>query len=279
MSMHLSLILCTRNRASQLARCLASMAAIRSTQPWELVVVDNGSTDDTRAVIEAARSSIAAPLVYAHQPVQGLSSARNAGVAASQGSLILFTDDDCYPAPDLLDAACAAFSDPAVGFVTGRILLYDPDDFPTTINESMQPARFAPHRFIPAGAVKGANFGFRRLVLDQIGPFDPAFGAGSHFPAEDADAVMRASLAGWAGVYAPAMQVSHHHGRKASEARKLYRSYDYGRGAFHAKLACQPGGFGMGVKAMLSLPWRMRHRPSMGWWELRGMIDYWRLRS
>lgn len=274
----ISLIICTRDRAEQLQRCLATLEALRWTGRWELVVVDNGSRDCTRSVIEEFARGASFPVKYCFQPIPGLSNARNAGIDASSGEVILFTDDDCYPAADFLEACHSVFLDPAIGFASGRILLHDPQDFPTTINESKKPLHFAAFRFIPAGAMKGANLAFRRTTLERIGPFDPLFGAGSHFPSEDADAVMRASLAGEQGCYAPSMVISHHHGRKAADVAKLFRSYDYGRGAYHAKLMTLAGGFKMGIKASFSLLWRMRHRPTMLIWEVRGMIDYWRLR-
>jgi glycosyltransferase involved in cell wall biosynthesis len=273
---NISMIICTRNRSLQLRQCLEAVGRITYAHDWELIVVDNASNDTTKAVIEAFAETVKFPVVYTFQPVPGLSNARNAGVAASRGASIMFTDDDCYPQADILSALHDVFNDAQIGFASGRILLHDPTDFPTTINESTIALRFAAKSFLPAGAVKGANLAFRRRVLDQIGPFDPLFGSGAFFPSEDADAAMRASLSGWDGVYAPQMVVSHHHGRKAAEAKKLFKSYDLGRGAYHAKLLTLPGGVLHGIKAWAGLPLRMRHRPSMLYWELKGGIGYWR---
>ncbi len=275
----ISMIICTRNRASQLHKCLESVKHISYVHDWELVVVDNASDDDTKLVIEQFAAIANFPVIYKFQSVTGLSNARNAGIAASKGALIMFTDDDCYPQADILSALHDVFDDAQIGFASGRILLHDPTDFPTTINESTVPLRFTAKSFLPAGAVKGANLAFRRSVLDHIGPFDPLFGSGAFFPSEDADAAMRASLSGWVGVYAPQMVVSHHHGRKAAEAKKLFQSYDIGRGAYHAKLLTLPGGRFHGIKAWAGLLLRMRHRPSMGYWELKGGIGYWREKS
>ena len=200
-------------------------------------------------------------------------------MAAAAGDLLLFTDDDCYVAPDILDATVAAFADPAVGFVTGRVRLFDPADARVTINESLEPLRFAAGSFVPAGAVKGANLAFRRAVLDAIGPFDPLFGSGAHFPAEDADAAMRASLAGWDGVYDPAIVVDHHHGRKAGDVAALHRAYDLGRGAFHAKLLGLRGGLRPGLRAWAGLPRRAWARPPLLAGELSGAGRYWWLRA
>ena len=133
-------------------------------------------------------------------------------------------------------------------------------------------------RFLAAGAVKGANLAFRRSVLDAIGPFDPLFGSGALFPAEDADAAMRAALAGWAGVYDPAIIVWHHHGRRAADVPALLRSYDLGRGAFHAKLLGLRGGLLPGLRAWAGLPRRALKRRGLLRGELAGALGYWRAR-
>lgn len=274
----ISLIVCTRNRAGPLQRCLAAIATIAFAGDWELVVVDNGSVDATAAAIAEFATTAAFPVIAVSQPVPGLSNARNAGVTAATGAIILFTDDDCYVAADILDATLAAFTDPAVGFASGRVRLFDAEDYPVTINESVVPLRFAARHFLAAGAVKGANLAFRRCVLDAIGPFDPLFGSGALFPAEDADAAMRAALAGWAGVYDPAIIVWHHHGRKAADLPGLLRAYDIGRGAFHAKLLGLRGGLLPGLRAWATLPRRAMQRRGLLRGELAGALGYWRAR-
>lgn len=273
--MDISLIICTRNRAAQLGGCLAALAALRLPGNWELVMVDNGSTDATRATIEAFRDRVAFPVRYVQEAVPGLSNARNAGLAAARGALIAFTDDDCYVDPQLLARTVAAFERrPELGYVSGRILLHDPDDYPATINESTEPRNFAPGRYLPPGAIRGANLGFRRAALDAIGGFDPRFGSGARFPAEDIDAACRCSLRGWAGAYDPSIVVSHHHGRKAADVAKLFRAYDYGRGAYHAKLLLHDRAPGAALRGWAGLPRRIRTRPSTLWWELAGAAGY-----
>ena len=104
--------------------------------------------------------------------------------------MIALTDDDCYVAEDYVDAVLAAFDGrPDVGVLGGRILLFDPDDARVTIDERDHPVEMAPHSFVVAGAIKGANLSFRREALQKIGGFDPGLGAGTPFPCEDIDAV------------------------------------------------------------------------------------------
>jgi glycosyltransferase involved in cell wall biosynthesis len=232
----ISLVICTRNRAERLKACLAAVAKVHCDRPWETVIVDNGSHDDTGEVVTAFFREHQVCGRYVWEPNPGLSKARNAGIAASGGDIIAFTDDDCYPAPDLLDRVCEIFSDPKIGFIGGRILLHDQRDYPLTVNESTEEVRFAGSSVVPCAAVQGANMAFRRAALLAIGGFDPAFGAGTPFPAEDWDAVARVCCSGWEGGYFPAPTVSHHHGRTAIDARQQLRDYHYASGAVFAKL-------------------------------------------
>jgi glycosyltransferase involved in cell wall biosynthesis len=130
--MQLSLVICTRNRAPQLAESLQSLTRLQCQLPWELVVVDNGSTDETRGVIKNHGKDLLLKTVI--EPQAGLGRARNQGWSVAQGDIVVFTDDDCYPADDFLSSVVRCFEeDPSLGFIGGRILLYDPEDYRITI--------------------------------------------------------------------------------------------------------------------------------------------------
>jgi len=232
----LSLIICTRNRCAQLVRCLESIRRLEFERPWELIIVDNGSTDATSAVIQEFMQAAPFPIRYVSEPKPGLGNARNAGVVAASGEILAFTDDDCYPASDFLSCVWSAFQDPSLGYITGRILLYDPADLPIGTNDSTEPVIFCGKSFINPGGVQGSNMAFRREVLAEVGGFDPLFGAGSLFPAEDLDAASRASAAGWSGRYCPDIIVHHHHGRRAPASARMWKSYGLGIGACYMKL-------------------------------------------
>lgn len=273
--MLISLILCTRNRADALGDALAALRRLSYDRDREAVIVDNGSSDTTRAVIEAFARQAPFPVRYVWQPVKGLSNARNAGLAAAQGEIIAFTDDDCYVAPDFLAEIARAFAaEPRLGFVSGRILLHDPTDYPMTINESTEPLVFPPGRYLHPGAIKGANLAFRRAALDRVGGFDPLFGSGALFPSEDIDTAARVSRDGWIGRYDPAIVVSHHHGRKAADVPALHKDYDVGRGAYHAKLLLKDRAVRAALRGVAGLPRRVLARPQSLWWETVGAIDY-----
>lgn len=231
-----SLVVCTRNRASQLAECLHTLEQLLPGPPWELIVVDNCSDDETPALL--ARYTGPLPLRLVREPRPGLGRARNSGWRAARGEIIVFTDDDCHPRQDFLRAIVATFTESdAIGFVGGRVLLHDPQDFRMSIKESSTRETFPASSFIPAGAVHGANFAFRRATLEMIGGFDEMFGAGApFFSAEDTDALGRALAAEWSGVYDPSIVVTHHHRRRAGpDVVRLANQYARGRGAYYAK--------------------------------------------
>lgn len=120
--MLITVIMCTRNRARQLHHVLDSFVALRPPEEatWEMIVVDNGSTDDTPAVIEAFADRL--PLRRVWQPEAGLSNARNAGVAAAQGDYICWTDDDVELDPDWLAAYARAFHRYPDGTIFGGVV-------------------------------------------------------------------------------------------------------------------------------------------------------------
>jgi len=237
MSIPISVVVCTRNRVDSLRRCVQAFAAVSTNHEWELVVVDNGSDDDTNAFLASLpRRFGKARVTTTLEPRRGLAAARNRGIDEAHGNIVAFTDDDCYVSEDYIDTMIAAFESPEIGFVGGRILLYDQSDLKTTIQESKDHLVLQPRTFVAAGTVQGANMAFRKAILNRIGGFDENLGAGTSFACEDIDAVASSLWAGTTGAYDPRPTVYHHHGRKTkSEARDLWKKYDRGRGAYYAK--------------------------------------------
>ncbi len=121
--MDLSVIICTFNRAWSLRRTLRSFcnSQLLNTTDWELLVVDNHSTDETPAVVKQFTDSL--PIRYVVEPKQGLSQARNRGIGEAKGQLLLFTDDDVEIAANWLAAyQQAAIRHPDAVYFAGRIL-------------------------------------------------------------------------------------------------------------------------------------------------------------
>lgn len=267
----LSLIVCSRNRAHQLNRCLEAISHIVCGRNWELIVVDNGSQDETATVIRQFASNTSIEVASIFEPRRGKSNGLNAALDIARGQILAFTDDDCYPADDFLIRIWEAFADPALGYLAGRITLHDPTDYPMTINESLEPLTFPGRSYRHLWPVAGASMAFRRQVLHDIGGFDPLLGPGSLLDcgAEDKDVAARASAIGWKGHYDPAVVVRHHHGRKAwdrAEMRHLHTSYCMGAGALYAKLLLEGHEFGW-------VTWIMYHHYlRRGWWFRSGFL-------
>lgn len=251
-----SVVVCTWNRAQRIEKVLAhiGVAAARGNRSAEIVVVDNNSRDDTKAVVALAARSSPIRVHYVFEPIQGLSFARNRGLQAARGSIIAFTDDDCIVEPGWIAALWDEFAaDPHVAIVGGRVDLYASDDQPVSIRPIAERVRYTNAGQI-YGLIMGCNMAVRRGVADRIGEFDPAFGGSKGVVADDIEFIYRALKHGLGIVYTPKAQVLHHHGRRTTEdLRALRRSYVRGRGAFFCKYL---------LRADRTI---LRH----AWWEVR----------
>jgi len=237
----LTLIVCTRNRLPTLRAAIVVILGLQCRAPWQLVVVDNGSTDGTWQWIRSIESTTSVSVDVVSEPVVGLSRARNAGLRHARGDIVAFTDDDCYPTESYLNDLLDVFSAPGIDYCGGRVVLHDPADLPISTKTSTTPRLFPPNTFIAAGAMMGANMAFSRPLLDAVGPFDVVLGAGSVTRAgEDIDFLFRASSCGFTGIYSPTPTVRHHHGRRSNTDRhNTSKAYDIGRGAYYAKHLCK----------------------------------------
>jgi GT2 family glycosyltransferase len=244
--MRLSVIVCTRNRAAALIECLESVArSLDHAAPIdaEIVVIDNGSQDETAARVRSWAGISAYPVRMLFEPGKGLSVARNCALRAAQGALLVWTDDDCRVSrgyiADLLrhDAA-----DRELVLRGGRVELGDPADLPICIKttDAMQRwhrQKYPKEKWRLSGAFIGANMAMRRAVIDEVGFFDERFGAGTSLHGgEEIDYIYRAYLAGIIIEYVPDMVVFHHHGRKTvAVGTELMQGYVIGGGGLYAK--------------------------------------------
>ncbi len=235
----ISVIVCTHNRSASLKRTFEMFLRMpRSTGlQWELIVADNNSSDDTKKCVSVFSDLSGLDVRYVFEAKQGLSHARNAGLAAARGDIIAFTDDDVLPRSDWLTVISSEFSRyPGPGLIAGRVELADPSLLATSIRTYPSRKEF----LCPSDAFNlfiGCNFAFRRSLLKRIGWFDENLGAGSRFKSsEDADFFYRAWKAGEKMFYEPTLFALHDHGRRSVQDRiALERGYVLGRGAFYAK--------------------------------------------
>jgi glycosyltransferase involved in cell wall biosynthesis len=239
----ISLIVCTRNRSARLPQFFAHLALLDFPQDaWELIIVDHASSDRTPQAIEEFAAATPISSCHVRALTDSLTGAKNIGLTHARGDILAFTDDDCYVRPDYLRALADVFAGHDVGVVGGRVVLHDPTDARLSIRDVDTPADIAPHTFVRAGAIHGANMAVRRDVARAVGGFDPLFGPGTRcMAAEDVEYVARAVWAGWGARYDPRPVVAHHHGRKPGDDAERYRgTYDYGRGAYYTKYILVP---------------------------------------
>jgi glycosyltransferase involved in cell wall biosynthesis len=244
--MKLSVIVATKNRARHVAPCLDSIAgALARAAPLdaEIVIVDNGSVDNTAAVIDGWARANRVPVRALSEPGAGKSRALNSALRVAKGDILAFTDDDCRLHPEYVnDLLRHDAADTNLVLRGGRIELADPTDLPITINTSPAPKRWslalnsARHDCI-SGPLNGCNITMRRTLVERLGPFDEDFGPGSRMGSgDDAEYIFRAYVNGITLEYVPDMTVLHHHGRKTSEeGRALFRRYTIGWGGLQAK--------------------------------------------
>lgn len=216
-----SVVVCTYNRCQSLADTLRAVAALQVPAgfTWELIVVDNNSRDDTRATVEAfAQAHPVLNVRYAFEARQGLSNARNHGIALARGDYLVFTDDDVLPAADWLHLLVAGMRRHGCAAAGGRIdPLWQAPPPPwlterffgflalRTDAEGPKPARA--EEDMPFGA----SLAFERSVFDRIGGFDPQLGRKGNVLAggEEIDVLMRIVHRGGQVMYFPAARVRH----------------------------------------------------------------------
>ena len=230
-----SVVICTRDRGEALAECLKSVTAQLSA-PGEIVVVDNSRDGNAEPICRRFPG-----VRHLHEPRPGLSIARNAGIRASRGEIVAFTDDDVELHPRWTSEVARAFADQSIDALTGLVLparldtpaqcifQFDMGGFGT----NFVPVRFD-RRFFeetrPNGAHvwkigAGANMAFRRKLFERIGLFDERLGAGAAGCSEDSELWYRLLARGGACLYEPRAVVFHHHRKDLPELRRQVRSY------------------------------------------------------
>jgi len=207
-----SAIVPTFDRAALLPRALTSIAS--QTHPdVEVIVVDDGSSDDTAAVVSRVAATFPFPLDYFRKPNGGCASARNAGLRHATGACIAFLDSDDQWLPDALAGLAAALADSGADFVYSPSLEVG-EHGGETVNRPVaadQPERLAELHFEVTNLRNGSAL-FRRSVFDAVGDFDESLGHN-----EDSDFVQRVAIACKAAYLdTPTVRVFHHGGRKSA---------------------------------------------------------------
>jgi glycosyltransferase involved in cell wall biosynthesis len=253
-----SVVIPTHNGGATLSRTLEALAA--QTLPaleYEVIVVDDGSHDDTAAIAERAGVRVVRLI-----PNHGVAIARNRGIEQARATVLAFTDDDCLPAPDWLERVLEAFADPTVDGIGGRVvpsadsslvLRYIAVKNPLTplfaellVSNAL---RYRLGLYIrglsgppvegDAGAglfaVVGANMALRAELLSSIGGFDPEY----HFGGEEEELCRRAHQrpGGARLVYWPSALVRHIFRPDLRDTLRRARAYGVGNARSAAKHA------------------------------------------
>ena len=222
--MNITLILCTWNRCQDLAEALDSIARSRlpETAGWEVLIVDNNSTDQTRTMAEDFCRLHAPHFTYLFEPTQGKAHALNAGLRAARGEIIAFTDDDVVVEPEWLDNLTAPIREGICDGVGGRTFAYGnfapPRWLPVQTQEGIAPFALFDRGTQPADLAEtpyGNNMAFRRDAFVKCGTFRAD--VGTH---EDSDLGQRFLAAGLHLRYEPSAVV--YHRVPASRLRRDY---------------------------------------------------------
>jgi glycosyltransferase involved in cell wall biosynthesis len=235
--LHVSAVICTRNRPDLIGGAVASVLA--STYPsFDLLVVDQSTDGRTGEVVRGLQAGHP-NLRYLHTEIAGLSRAYNIGVRETGGELLAFTDDDCLAPPDWIANVVAAFeAEPEAEMLYGQVLL--PAGLDTTGGYVPTLAIDRPRRFSRADGFRvygmGANFAARRSLFARIGPFDEVMGGGGPLKSsQDFDLQYRAYRGGATVLLRPEVRLDHYGLRRGEEWPATLRAYGIGDGAFYWK--------------------------------------------
>ena len=238
----ISIIVATRNRAERLSTLFDSFSLLEHPDfPFDIIVVDNGSSDGTAAEVDRLAKNLSVPVICLSEPRVGVSHARNAGTKASTRRLVAFVDDDQSVASDWLAAANRAFAEHAdVGAVCGRVLprfasvppgwLAGIQGAAGIIDRGPAPFRVTTSRWM---CLPGGNMAWRRSTLLDVGGFSPKCRR-----SEDRELTVRYLLSGGTALYTPDM-VTYHHIPSDRLTKRYFRSWHVTEGYMRAGFAAE----------------------------------------
>jgi GT2 family glycosyltransferase len=217
-----TVIIATFNRASLLDECLVHLRAQNFQAGDEVIVVDNGSTDDTPAIVVRHQALCAVPMHLVRETAPGKSRAVSRAVAFANGDVLAFTDDDVNVSDDWLEVIRRAMADPDVALVGGPVAPRWQAGVPRWIQQARDryPRLGAPLALLDYGSrpvdlgsrtALGANLAVRWEVFTRVGGFPTHLGKlrGTLLSGEDAEICRRVQSAGFKASYVPGARVAH----------------------------------------------------------------------
>ena len=185
--MEFTVIVCTYNRAGNLPRCLGALAAQGGVEgrEWEVLVVDNNSSDRTPAMVAELAQKLPINIRYTRETEQGLNYARNTGIRESTGKYFSYVDDDIEVSKIWLASLLEAFEANDADAVGGRIHLDPSVTLPKWIRPDTDMMGFLGYQDFGDAPLRldgrqrypfGGNMAFNRRVVERIGYFNPKLG-------------------------------------------------------------------------------------------------------
>jgi glycosyltransferase involved in cell wall biosynthesis len=242
-----TVVVCTRDRVELLTGCLESLEhqTLADGDRVDVIVVDNGSTDGTRGRLARWVATDPDRRRVVHEPVAGLSRARNAGLAAATGEVVLFLDDDAVAPRGWVAAHLAAYRRaPGTTAVGGPVVLTWPEGRPRWLTPGLEHWYSALDHgdevkpFPPPHGPYGTNMSMRRDDVIAVGGFAERLGRRGRKlgSGEEAELWSRLWAAGGSIVYDPAALVLHRVTGGRSHRRWLLRR-GWGQGRSNAVMA------------------------------------------
>jgi glycosyltransferase involved in cell wall biosynthesis len=209
----ISVIIPVYNGGQTLPACLEALCR-QTHAPGEIIVVDDGSTDDTVALAEQSG------VIVLSQAHAGPGAARNRGARAAQGDILLFTDADCAPAPDWVERMLAPFADPSVAGAKGEYRTRQRELVARFVQQEYQDRYDRMSGRSQIDFVDTYSAAYRGHIFRAAGGFDTSFPTAS---VEDQEFSFRLAAQGHRLVYVPGAIVTHQHDRSLGEyARRKY---------------------------------------------------------
>ena len=263
----ISAVVCTYNRSRSLRETLECLAAQQADGfDYEVVVVDNHSTDDTKAAVASCQAAFGGRLRYVFEPRQGKPYALNTGVRAATGELIAFTDDDTKPDPSWLrslrDTILAFDADCAYGKILPLWMGERPEWLGEYFLRRLALLDRGEEPFIVTSTgleFYGANVAIRKEALARVGEFNVHLGnRGRRIGGEeDEDLFLRLLASGARVVYTP-HAVVHHKVPPERMSPAYFWRWHFGHGMAEAYLTpCERG------KGLLGIPF----------WAVKGLFN------
>jgi len=244
--MDFTVIICTYNRSHNLPNCVNYLAQQQGAEDfeWEVLIVDNNSSDNTRQVVEELASKFPIKLRYAFEPQQGLNYARNRGIEESDSRYFCYVDDDILVDSNWLASLYQALDSNDADAVGGRIHLAPDIELPPWVTPEVQGflgyQDYGDESFWMDGKSQypyGGNISICRRVVDRIGIFNPKVGRKGEgrkrnelFKGAETDYFNRLAAAGNARILYEPRAVVYHQVLPHQLERKYFLTIHYNAG-------------------------------------------------